>query len=52
MKRLVMTAVFLAIAAGGYGAWWWWQQSGTSASAAESKSGKGALGAALKPPWE
>jgi multidrug efflux system membrane fusion protein len=37
MKRLVMTAVFLAIAAGGYGAWWWWQQSG--AVTAEGKGG-------------
>jgi len=39
MKRLVMAGVFLAIAAGGYGAWWWWQQSG--AVAAEGKGGKG-----------
>lgn len=39
MKRLWMAVVFVALAAGGYGAWWWWQQSG--ASAAESKSGKG-----------
>jgi len=39
MKRLVMAGVFLAIAAGGFGAWWWWQQSG--AVAAEGKSGKG-----------
>ena len=39
MKRLVMAVVFLAIAAGGYGAWWWWQQSG--AVAAEGKGGKG-----------
>ena len=38
MKRLGMALIFLAIAAGGYGAWWW-QQSGTAA--AESKSGKG-----------
>jgi multidrug efflux system membrane fusion protein len=37
MKRLVMTAVFLAIAAGGYGAWWWWQQIG--AVTAEGKGG-------------
>ena len=34
-----MAVVFLAIAAGGYGAWWWWQQSGTFA--AEGKGGKG-----------
>ena len=39
MKRLVMAVVFLAIAAGGYGAWWWWQQSGTFS--AEGKGGKG-----------
>ena len=39
MKRLAMAVVFLAIAAGGYGAWWWWQQSG--AVAAEGKGGKG-----------
>ena len=46
MKRLVMAVVFLAIAAGGYGAWWWWQQSG--AVAAEGKGGKGkGKGAAL-----
>jgi multidrug efflux system membrane fusion protein len=39
MKRLVMAVAFLAIGAGGYGAWWWWQQSG--AVAAEGKGGKG-----------
>lgn len=39
MKRLVMAVVFLAIAAGGYGAWWWWQQS--AAAAVEGKSAKG-----------
>lgn len=39
MKRLVIAVVFLAIAAGCYGAWWWWQQSG--AVAAEGKGGKG-----------
>jgi len=39
MKRLVMAGVFIAIAAGGYGAWWWWQQS--AAAAVEGKSAKG-----------
>ena len=39
MKRLVMAGVFLAIAAGGYGAWWWWQQS--AAAAVEGKGAKG-----------
>jgi multidrug efflux system membrane fusion protein len=39
MKRLVMAVAFLAIGAGGYGAWWWWQQSG--AVAADGKGGKG-----------
>jgi len=34
-----MTAVFIAVAAGGYGAWWWWQQS--AAAAVEGKSAKG-----------
>jgi len=34
-----MALIFVAIAAGGYGAWWWWQQSGASASAS-AKSGK------------
>ncbi len=37
MKRLGMALVFLAIAAGGYGAWWWWQGGG---SAADVKGGK------------
>jgi multidrug efflux system membrane fusion protein len=39
MKRIAMAVVFLAVAAGGYGAWWWWQQSG--AAAAVDKAGKG-----------
>lgn len=39
MKRLVMAGVFIAIAAGGYGAWWWWQHS--AATAVEGKSAKG-----------
>jgi multidrug efflux system membrane fusion protein len=37
MKRLGMALVFLAVAAGGYGAWWWWQGGN---SAGESQSGK------------
>jgi multidrug efflux system membrane fusion protein len=32
-----MALVFLAVAAGGYGAWWWWQGGG---AAGESQSGK------------
>lgn len=44
MKRLTMALLFLAIAAGGYGAWWWQQQQGGDAGAAERKSGKGAKG--------
>ena len=38
MKRLGMALVFLAIAAGGYGAWWWNQGGG---SMADGKGGKG-----------
>jgi multidrug efflux system membrane fusion protein len=34
-----MAGLFIAIAAGGYGAWWWWQQS--AAAAVEGKSAKG-----------
>ena len=41
MKRLVMAVVFLAIAAGGYGAWWWWQHSGTFAAEGKGEKGKG-----------
>ena len=37
MKRLGMVLIFLAVAAGGYGAWWWWQQ---SSATPEAKSGK------------
>jgi multidrug efflux system membrane fusion protein len=33
--------MFLAIAAGAYGAWWWWQQSGTFAAVERSEKGKG-----------
>jgi multidrug efflux system membrane fusion protein len=44
MKRLGMALIFLAVAAGGYGAWWWMQGSST----ADSKGGKGkGKGAAL-----
>ena len=39
MKRFLMAGIFIAIAAGGYGAWWWWQQS--AAAAVEGKSAKG-----------
>ncbi|MGH8635477.1 MAG: hypothetical protein ACRET7_15270, partial [Burkholderiales bacterium] len=41
MKRLVMGGVFLAIAAGGLGAWWWWQQNGASAAVDRGGKGKG-----------
>jgi len=43
MKRLVMGLVFIAIAAGGYGAWWWWNKA-TTTGATESKSAKGGKG--------
>jgi multidrug efflux system membrane fusion protein len=33
--------MFLAIAAGAYGAWWWWQQSGTFAAVDRPGKGKG-----------
>jgi len=36
-----MTAVFIAVAAGGYGAWWWWQQSGAPVAEATTGTGKG-----------
>ncbi|MGH9784302.1 MAG: efflux RND transporter periplasmic adaptor subunit [Terriglobia bacterium] len=42
MKRLVMAGIFIAIAAGGYGAWWWWQQSAVAAVEGKSAKGKGA----------
>lgn len=45
MKRLGMALVFLAVAAGGYGAWWW-IHSGDSASGNKGGKGKG-KGAAL-----
>jgi len=41
MKRFLMGAVFIAIAAGGYGAWWWWQQSASAAVEGKSAKGKG-----------
>lgn len=41
MKRLVMAVVFLAIAAGGYGAWWWSQQTGAVAAEGKGEKGKG-----------
>src|SRR6478609_3685431 len=37
MKRFGMAVIFLAVAAGAYGAWWWSQGS----SAASGKKGKG-----------
>jgi multidrug efflux system membrane fusion protein len=36
-----MTVLFIAIAAGGYGAWSWWQQSGAAAVQGKSAKGKG-----------
>ncbi|HSC93361.1 MAG TPA: efflux RND transporter periplasmic adaptor subunit [Burkholderiales bacterium] len=36
-----MAAIFLAVAAGAYGAWWWWQQSGTYAAVDRPGMGKG-----------
>lgn len=36
-----MTAVFIAVAAGAYGAWWWWQQSGAPVAEATTGTGKG-----------
>lgn len=47
MKRLTMALLFLAIAAGGYGAWWWWQQGGASATEAKGKQGAKGRGAPL-----
>jgi len=38
MKRIGMALLFLAVVAGGYGAWWWWQKSSTATQ--ETKSGK------------
>ena len=43
-----MAAMFLAIAAGAFGAWWWWQQSGSFAAVDGPAKGKGkGKGAAL-----
>jgi membrane fusion protein, multidrug efflux system len=42
MKRFVMAAVFVVLAASCYGAWWWWQQGAVAAS--DPKGGKGAKG--------
>ena len=39
MKRIVMAAMFVVIAASCYGAWWWWQQG--AAAAPDPKGGKG-----------
>jgi len=40
-----MALIFLAIAAGGYGAWWWSQKGSSSATATQAgKSGKGRRG--------
>lgn len=36
-----MAVVFLAIAAGSYGAWWWWQQSAAAVVEGKSAMGKG-----------
>jgi RND family efflux transporter MFP subunit len=47
MKRFVMTAMFIALAVGGYGAWWWWQQSGAAAAVDKGGAGKGGRGGAL-----
>jgi multidrug efflux system membrane fusion protein len=33
--------MFVAVAAGSYGAWWWWQQSGVAAAQGKSAKGKG-----------
>jgi multidrug efflux system membrane fusion protein len=41
MKRLIMAGVFIAIAAGGYGAWWWWHQSASAAVDSKGAKGKG-----------
>lgn len=41
MKRIWMALLFVAVAAGSYGAWWWWQQSGVAAAQGKSDKGKG-----------
>jgi len=45
MKRLGMVLVFLAVAAGGYGAWWWWQGGGSAGDSKGGAKGKGKGGA-------
>lgn len=40
MKRVWMVLMFVALAAGAYGAWWWWQGSAT-ATPSKGKKGKG-----------
>jgi len=42
MKRFLMAAMFVVLAASCYGAWWWWQQGAVAAS--DPKGGKGAKG--------
>jgi multidrug efflux system membrane fusion protein len=41
MKRLIMAGLFIAIAAGGYGAWWWWQHNASAAVETKGAKGKG-----------
>lgn len=41
MKRLWMALIFIAVAAGSYGAWWWWQKSATATQEAKSGKAKG-----------
>ena len=40
-----MVLVFLAVAAGGYGAWWWWQGGGSAGDSKSGAKGKGKGGA-------
>jgi len=40
-----MVLVFLAVAAGGYGAWWWWQGGGSAGDSKGGAKGKGKGGA-------
>ena len=39
MKRMIMAGIFVALAAGGYGAWWWWQKSSKGATEASAPKG-------------
>src|SRR5262245_28898844 len=41
MKRFLMAAVFVVLAASCYGAWWWWQQGDVAASDPKGGKGKG-----------